>query len=157
MPSGLRQVPTQNIGIAGDGIIRLVYRISPKNDGIAANARLRVDDGIAAQDRSAAPHHAAYSQVAEQDNRMPGQVAFHLHRTEDAGRVMHLLAGSDVDVLPYVSTIPGLLRARDGGSTRQAEQGKRKNESTKRAGQQCSPKIQRDYLRCYAEGDGLVP
>lgn len=121
MTTHLREVSANHIGAAGDRLIRLIDRIAAKNDGVTAYSRLRVDDRVAPDDRNAALYAAGNVEVSEEHKGATGQIAFHLDGTEDAGGVVHLLAGRDEDILPEVDAIAGRLS----GSSR----GKQKHES----------------------------
>jgi len=121
MTTHLREVSANHIGAACDRLIRLIDRVAAKNEGVAAYSRLRVYDGIAPDDRDIALYAAGYVEIPEEHKGATGQISFHLHGTEDAGGVMHLLAGGDEDILPKVEAIAGRL----GVSSR----GKQKDES----------------------------
>ena len=88
----MREMSANNIRASRQRLVRLIDRISTQHNGVAADSRLRIHHSIAANDRGAPFHAAAQVEAAEQHKNVPRQVALHLHRAEDAGRVMHLLA-----------------------------------------------------------------
>ena len=94
---------------------------------------LRVDNRISPDDRSAAPNLPADIQTPKENEDGSRQVSLHLHRAEQAGRVMHRLPGSDKDVLPHIRAVPwGLAECASG------EQ-KRQNEATQSVCAHCPP------------------
>lgn len=119
-----RHVSTQYIHAPRERFIGLIDRIASQNHGIAADTRLRVDHRIAPDDRSAAPHLTTDVEASKQNKDVPSQVSLHLHRAEQAGRVMHLLPCGDEDVLPEIGAI-----ARRLAKCANREQ-KRQNETT---------------------------
>ena len=130
----VREVATQHVGASAQRVIALIHRIAAEHRHIAADSRLRVDDRIPADNHRTLVHVSGHVQAAEQHKDMPRQVTFHLHRTEDAGRIVHLLAGGNVDILANISST-----ARRLGQRGRAEQ-KQKGEAAEREVQQVSPK-----------------
>jgi len=115
MTTHLREVSANHIGAAGDRLIRFIDCVAAKNDGVTTYSRLRVDDRIAADDRGVVLYAAGYVEIPEEHKGATGQIAFHLDGTEDAGGVVHLLAGRDEDILPEVDAIAGRLGVSGGG------------------------------------------
>jgi hypothetical protein len=70
------------------------------------------------------PHLAAYIQAPKEDEDVARQISLNLHRAEEAGGIMHLLAGGNEDVLPHIRAVPRGLAECSG-----SEQ-KRQNEAT---------------------------
>src|SRR6266851_3200774 len=131
--SRLREMSTEHIGAAGDRLVHLVDCVSAQHDGIAADSGLRVDYGVAADDGSIVLDATGYVEVSEEHDGPAGEISLYLHGTEDAGGVMHLLAGRDEDVLPEVDAIAARLRM--GGGWKQ----KHEAENPNCAGKQSSP------------------
>jgi len=136
--SRLREMSTEHIGAAGDRLVHLVDCVSAQHDGIAADSGLGVDYGVAADDGSVVLDATGYVEVSEEHDGPAGEISLYLHGTEDAGGVMHLLAGRDEDVLPEVDAIAARLRM--GGGWKQ----KHEAENPNCAGKQSSPHWQRD-------------
>jgi hypothetical protein len=98
-------MPTQHIHAARKRFVGLIHRIAAKHHGVSTDPGLRVDHRIPPDHRRAAMHLAADVHASKQDEDVPGQISLHLHRTEQAGRVMHLLASSNKYVLSHISTV----------------------------------------------------
>jgi hypothetical protein len=79
------------------------------------------------------PHLATDVHAPKENEDVPRQISLHLHRTEEAGGVMHLLAGSDKDVLPHIRAVPRGLAERPGGEQ------KRQNQATQNISPQDVP------------------
>ncbi|MCU1222693.1 MAG: hypothetical protein JWQ42_786 [Edaphobacter sp.] len=109
MTAHLREMSANHISAAGDRLVRLIDRVASEDNCVAPYSRLRVDDRIASDDCNIALYAASYVEIPEEHKGATGQIAFHLHGTEDAGGVVHLLAGGDEDILPEVEAIAWYL------------------------------------------------
>ena len=62
--------------------------------------------------------------ASKQNEDVPRHISLHLHRTEEARRVMHLLAGGDKDIFPHIAAIPrGLAQCANRQQKRQERNG----------------------------------
>src|SRR5258708_1151941 len=101
-----RQASTKHIRGPGERLVGLVDGIAPKNHGVAADSRLGIDHRISPDHRSALPHLPADIQAPKENEDAARQISLHLHRAEEAGGVMHLLARSNKDILPHIPSVP---------------------------------------------------
>ncbi len=88
----MRQMSAQHIRASRDRFVSLVDRVAAQNHQVAADSGLRIDHGVAPDHGSALPHLPADIHAPKENEDTPRQIALHLHRAEQAGSVMHLLA-----------------------------------------------------------------
>jgi hypothetical protein len=129
----MRQVSAQHVRASAKRFVGLVYGIASQNHGVAADSRLRVDNRISHDHGSVTPYLAADIQAPKENEDVSRQITLYLHRTEEAGSVMHLLACSNEDVLPHIRAVPWGLAECSG------DQQKRQNETTQSACPQNDP------------------
>jgi len=104
--------PPSTYALPPSDFVRLIHCIAPQNYSVAANPGLRVDDRVSPDHGCTLLHLPADVDASKDDEDVPRRISLHLHRTEEAGGVMHLLAGSNEDILPDVSTAARRLAKR---------------------------------------------
>ena len=140
------EVTAEDVGASRDGVVGFVDCVAAENDSVAADACLRVDYGVAADDGGAALYAPADVEVAEEDEGASGEVAFDLHGAEDTGGVVDLLAGGNENVLTDIGAVAGRL-----GEGCRREQ-KHESEDARCLGQQGSP-MTKSVPVCGTEGE----
>src|ERR1700724_3297389 len=101
----MRQMSAQHIRAAGKRFVSLIHGVSTRDHSVSADSGLRIDNGIAHNHRGVTPYLAADIQASKENEDVSRQIPLHLDRAEEAGSVVHLLAGSNEDVLSHIGAV----------------------------------------------------
>lgn len=152
---------SDDVRIAGDGLVRLIDGIASHNDGVSFKPGLRIDDRIASDDYSASVDAARDIEAAEEDKNMAREITLHLNGAEEANSIVDLLPLGDEDVLIEVGAVSPRLSQ---GCSRKRE--KQQREHAKRFGEQGFPRRQHlggstrwfgPRFRSFYRGGGGIP